>query len=164
MNSKTNQATAPKRAAIYARVAAQSQAGQASDALELQVNGCKGYCQERGYTIEHVYQEAFSGVKLDRPMLDKLRQAAREKQFDVLIIWDFSRLARRMALQAVIMRELCEAGITIQSVCDGKVEGEDIARFITMAHEYMAEVESERRKIRARSRKTATSQQEAQQQ
>src|SRR5258707_522333 len=82
---------APKRAAIYARVAAQDQAGQTSDALELQVNGCRGYCQECGYTVEHVYQEAFSGAKLDRPMLNKLRQAAHEKQFDVVVIWEFNR-------------------------------------------------------------------------
>src|SRR5579884_2330854 len=114
--------SAPKHAAIYARVAAHSQAGRTDNALELQVNGCKGYCQERGYTIEHVYQEAFSGAKIDRPMLNKLRQAAREQQFDVLIIWDFNRLARRADLQALLIRELDEAGITIQSVCDGAYE------------------------------------------
>ena len=90
--SNSGKGTAPKRAAIYARVATQNQTGQASDALELQVNGRKGYCQEHGYTVEHVYQEAFSGAKLDRPMLNELRQAASEHQFDVVIIWDFNRL------------------------------------------------------------------------
>lgn len=158
-NDPDKEAT-PKRAAIYARVGTQNQDGQTSDALELQVNGCKGYCQECGYTFELVYQEAFSGAKIDRPMLNDLRQAAREKQFDVLVIWDFNRLARRMALQALLIRELNEAEITIQSVCDGT--GEERTRFIMTAQTYMAEVERER--IQARTRKGNAARQQNDQQ
>jgi DNA invertase Pin-like site-specific DNA recombinase len=96
-------------------------------------------------------------------MLQDLRQAIHNREFDVLIVWDFTRLARRMVLQAVILRECYEAGITVESVQNDQYEG-DVARFITMAHEYIAEVESERRKIRARTRKAAARQQKEQQQ
>jgi DNA invertase Pin-like site-specific DNA recombinase len=96
-------------------------------------------------------------------MLNELRQAARAHQFDVLVIWDFYRLARRMTLQAVIMRELCEAGITIQSVSDGTYEGEEIARFVTMAREYAAQVERERIQARTRRGKATARQQKDQQ-
>jgi DNA invertase Pin-like site-specific DNA recombinase len=150
----------PKRAAIYARVAVQSQAGQTAGALELQVNGCISYCQEHGYTVEHVYREAFSGAKLDRPMLNKLRQAAREEQFDVLVIWDFNRLARRAALQTLLIRELDEAGITIQSVCDGTEE--EITCFITTIKAHMAEVQRERIQARTQRSKAAARQQKEQ--
>jgi DNA invertase Pin-like site-specific DNA recombinase len=159
--------TAPKYAAIYARVATVQEPvasnGLASYGLEAQINACKAYCEQHGYALRDIYQETYSGAQLDRPMLNALRQAIHDRQIHVLVVWDFTRLARRMILQAVILRECYEAGITIESVQNDQFEG-DVARFITMAHEYMAEVETERRRIRARSRKAAASQQKAQQQ
>ena len=156
MNSETindqtsdgHQAT-PKRAVIYAHVAAESQeVGQTTDVLTLQVNACKGNSQERGYTLGHIYQEIGSTNTLNRPMLRQLRQAACNKEFDVLVLWDLTRLARRTHQQGVIMRELNEAGITIQSVCDGEHEGERIEDLITMLQNFAAE--TEREQIRAR--------------
>ncbi len=108
----------PRRAAIYARVAAKQNTEISSSQLEMQINACKAYARKRGYTLQHVYQETAAGTKLDRPMLNALRQAIQGHQFEVLIIQDLTRLARGAALLAPILLECYEAGVTIESVQD----------------------------------------------
>jgi predicted site-specific integrase-resolvase len=107
----------PKRAAIYARVAVSQEQGT-PNVLEAQIKACQEHCERRGYPLEHVYQDTASGAQLDRPMLNALRQAAREHQFTVLVVWDYGRLARKTALLATLLSELEEAGITVRSLCD----------------------------------------------
>jgi DNA invertase Pin-like site-specific DNA recombinase len=158
MNSKP----ISKYAVIYARSATSQELG-ASYGLDAQVKACQEYCKQRGYVLRDIYQETASGAEFDRPMLNALRQAMRDHQFDVLIIWDFTRLVRKFVLQAVILRESYEAGVTIESVQNDQYEG-DVARFITMAHEYMAEVQIGRIQVRTKKKAAAVRQQKAQQQ
>jgi DNA invertase Pin-like site-specific DNA recombinase len=108
----------PKRAAIYAHVAATQHPESSSSCLEEQINECQAYAEKRGYTLQCVYQETAAGAKRDRPMLNALRQAIQDHQFEVLIVQDLTRLARGPALLATILLECYEAGITIESVRD----------------------------------------------
>jgi DNA invertase Pin-like site-specific DNA recombinase len=110
----------PQRAAIYARVAATQHPESSSSRLEAQINACQAYAEKRGYTLQHVYQEVATGTKLDRPMLNALRQAIQGHQFEVLIIQDLTRLARGTALLATILLECHEARVTIESVQDDR--------------------------------------------
>src|SRR5688572_9742257 len=71
----------------------------------------------RGYCIVQEYaDEGWSGDILARPALDKLRQDAKKKIWDGVLIYDPDRLARRYSYQELILDELKEAGIEVEFI------------------------------------------------
>ena len=66
---------------------------------------------------EHIYiDEGYSGSRLDRPALDRLRDAAREGEFDVVAVYSPDRLARRYAYQVLLLEEFRRAGCDVEFV------------------------------------------------
>lgn len=82
-------------AAIYVRV---STAKQADDgiSIESQTNLLTEYCKENEYTIYNIYTDAGkSGTSINkRNEFKKLIEDAKQKKFDVLVIWKISRFGR----------------------------------------------------------------------
>src|SRR5512135_329582 len=69
------------------------------------------------YWPRRVYiDEGYSGSRLDRPALDRLRDAAREGQFDAVVVYSPDRLARRYAYQVVLLEEFRKAGCPVEFV------------------------------------------------
>ena len=61
--------------------------------------------------IEEFTDEGYSGLRLDRPGLDRMRDLAERRGFDVLLTCGPDRLARSFALQVSIIEELERCGI-----------------------------------------------------
>ena len=83
------------RIALYARVAAAAQTG--TRALEQQVERLRAYAQARSWAVapDHVYRdEGVSGLRLERPGLDRLRAAIAAGEIDIVLVSDPDRLAR----------------------------------------------------------------------
>ena len=77
------------KAAAYMRV---STAGQNPD---LQRDGIAGFAERAGLHLVAWYLDvAVSGRKEDRPQLDVLMKAARDRAFDCVLVWKFDRFAR----------------------------------------------------------------------
>jgi DNA invertase Pin-like site-specific DNA recombinase len=114
---------APIRAAIYARTAT-SQELTPSFALAEQIQMCKKYVLGKGYVLveDQVYQEIASGATENRPMLHALLQLAQENKFDVLIILDFARLARRETLCINLITRFEQAGVTVETITEQPFE------------------------------------------
>ncbi|MCQ3980172.1 MAG: hypothetical protein DPW09_42700 [Anaerolineae bacterium] len=96
-----------KRAAIYARVSNEHQAGEDRDSIEAQLVDCEAYCQGRGYVVvvHYVDKERYrskgklvqpSGQRKDRPQYVAMLKAAQAREFDVIIAWKEDRLYRGM--------------------------------------------------------------------
>ncbi len=101
-------------AAIYARVSTERQDLQQT--IDSQVAILTAWVRRQGYHLadEHVYcDRGFSGARLDRPALDRLRDDARAGLFDVVAILTPDRLARKYAYQALILDELRRAGCRV---------------------------------------------------
>ena len=83
------------RAVIYARYSSDLQ----SDAsIEDQMEVCRRYAAERGWTITDAYTDAaISGASRFRPAFQKLLHDAGRKQFDIVICEAIDRLGRRLA-------------------------------------------------------------------
>lgn len=82
--------------------------------IETQIGVLKEYAAKNDYTIVQEYRdEGWSGDILARPALDRLRQDAKEKIWEAVLIYDPDRLARRYSYQELVMDELKEAGIEI---------------------------------------------------
>lgn len=86
--------------ACYARVSTNQQ--QHEGTIESQRRALTHHLQHHGWSLlpEHDYiDEGSSGARLDRPALDRRRDAARRGEFDAVVIVSPARLARNYAHQ-----------------------------------------------------------------
>jgi site-specific DNA recombinase len=100
--------------AVYARVSTQRQAeGQT---ILQRLERLQAYVQAQGWTIlpHHLYRdEGYSGTRLDRPALDRLRDAAERGEFQTVVITTPDRLARRFVHQTLLLEELAQLGCQV---------------------------------------------------
>ena len=74
--------------AFYARVSTSHQ--QHEGTIESQRRSLKQHIQHQGWSLlpEHEYiDDGMSGARLDRPALDRLRDAARRGEFDAVVMF-----------------------------------------------------------------------------
>jgi len=101
-----------KLIATYARVSTSHQEEQQT--IKNQTVALDDFTKKNGYTIVEEYvDDGWSGDILARPALDKLRQDAKSKVWEAILIYDPDRLARRYSYQELIIDELKEAGIEV---------------------------------------------------
>ena len=94
--------------------------------------------------IIETFREVFTGsLYRERKLLSKLRQMARNKEFDVLIINTFDRLSRNQTHLAVLIDEMDHLGIKIECV---KENFDDTAagQFMRSAMGFVAEVQRQK--------------------
>src|SRR5205809_4859659 len=93
------------RAAIYARVSSVRQ--EKEHTIGSQLEALRAYAATNGMDIvEEFTNEGYSGARLDRPALDRMRDLAERHGFEVLLTYCTDRLARKFVLQALILDEL----------------------------------------------------------
>jgi site-specific DNA recombinase len=101
-----------KFAATYARVSTARQ--EEEQTIKTQLAAVGEVVVKRGDKLVEEYKdEGWSGDVLARPALDKLRQDAKLKRWQVLVVYDPDRIARRYSYQELVMDELREAGIEV---------------------------------------------------
>ena len=102
-----------KGVAIYARVACATQeTAQTKDVIASQLEALRNHAAIRGMKIIGEFtDEGYSGLRLNRPGLDRMRDLAERQGFDVLLTWGPDRLARSLALQVFIIEELERCGV-----------------------------------------------------
>jgi site-specific DNA recombinase len=100
--------------AMYARVSTAQQEQQGT--IQSQLAALTAYATTQGWKIapEHTYiDDGYSGARLDRPGLERLRDAAWRGELDAVLILGPDRLARQYAYQYVVVEELERAGCTV---------------------------------------------------
>ena len=98
------------RAAIYARVSSERQ--EKEHTIGSQLEALRAYAAKNGMEIvEEFTDEGYSGARLDRPALDRMRDLAERRGFEVLLTYCTDRLARKFVLQALILDELERLGV-----------------------------------------------------
>lgn len=102
--------TSVKLIAIYARVSTARQEEEGT--IETQLSAVREFAKKNGYTIVQNYiDDGWSGDILVRPQLDQLRQDAKKKIWQAVLIYDPGRLARRYSYQQLLIDELRDASI-----------------------------------------------------
>ena len=77
-----------------------------------QLEALRTYLKERGYVLIAEYvDEGFSGATLDRPGLDRLRDALRAGDMDLVVFHSPDRLARKAVYQGLVLEEMEKAGV-----------------------------------------------------
>jgi DNA invertase Pin-like site-specific DNA recombinase len=99
-----------KKAAIYARVSTPDQH------LEAQLYDLRDLAAKRDYTVIREFQDrGVAGSKSKRAGLDAMLSSARRREFDVLLVAAFDRIARSTKNFLEIVDELNELGIEFVS-------------------------------------------------
>ena len=98
------------RAALYARTACLTQ--NLNSAVELQLEALRNYATQNGMEIVEEFTDAgYSGLRRDRPGLNRMCDVAGRHGFDVLLIRDPERLARNSVWQVSLWEDLEQWGV-----------------------------------------------------
>jgi DNA invertase Pin-like site-specific DNA recombinase len=86
---------------------------------ELQLAPLREYCQRRKFFIAGEYVDnSISGMKDRRPQLDRLLEAARKRQIDIIVVWKLDRFGRSLKQLVNALEELSSLGIGFISYQD----------------------------------------------
>jgi DNA invertase Pin-like site-specific DNA recombinase len=100
------------RVALYARVSTQ----EGRQHLSNQLDELRRYAKRMNWGVAGVYSDQASGAKSDRPGLDKMLEAAARRAFDVVLVFDLSRLTRSGPASAFhYIDRLSAAGVQFHS-------------------------------------------------
>ena len=103
------------RTAVYARVSTTRQAQ--AQGIEQQLDRLRAAAAERGWELDdqHVYRDdGYSGARIGRPGLDRLRDHAALAELDVVLVTAPDRLARNYVHQVLLIDELAARGCQVE--------------------------------------------------
>jgi site-specific DNA recombinase len=111
------------RIAVYLRVSTLRQAQAQS--IEQQLNRLREYIIDHGWSLpdENIFRDdGYSGARLNRPGLDRLRDKVRMAEVDCILITSPDRLARNFVHQRIILDEFkschCQVEFLDRSISD----------------------------------------------
>lgn len=116
------------KTAIYCRVSTEDQEKEGTS-LDSQLDACLAKIEELGYDNSEPYiiQEVWSGLTLDRPKLDLLRDRVMRKEIDTILVHSTDRLSRDPVHLLLLAEEFEKAGATLLFVTeplDNTIEGQ----------------------------------------
>jgi DNA invertase Pin-like site-specific DNA recombinase len=124
-----------KRAALYMRVSTLDQHP------ETQMYDLRGLAAQRSFQIVQEYTDRISGAKAHRPGLDQMMHDARQRQFDVVLVWAGDRIARSVRHFLEVLDELNHLGIEFVSFRENIDTGGPLGRAIIVIIGAIAELE-----------------------
>lgn len=143
------QFTVVERAVLYARVSKDDR-GKDGRNLDGQLEMGQEYANEKSYRVIAELSEddkGASGAEIDLPQLNRIRDMARNREFDVLIVRELDRLSRSLAKQLIVEEELNRYGVRIEYVL---AEYDDTPEGRLQKHIRATIAEYEREKIKER--------------
>ncbi len=125
-----------KRIAIYARVSTLDQS------VDNQLPDLRRFAKERGWIVHEEYlDEGVSGAKSSRPSLDRMMDAVRKRQVDVVLVWRFDRFARSVKHLVLSLEEFNGLGIDFVSYQENLDTSSPLGKALFAIIAAMAELE-----------------------
>ena len=135
-------AKTPLRVGLYARVSTHDQ-----QTLPLQRRAMREYADRRGWTITIDIKEVGSGASV-RELRQKLLEAARRRDIDVVIVWRLDRWGRSMVDLVTTLQELRDLGVGFVSLTEAldltTPTGRAMAGLLAVFSEFEREILQER--------------------
>ena len=100
------------RAGLYTRVSTDDQ-----QTIPLQVRALRDYAVRRGWTIALQVKEVGSGAS-ERQLREKLLEAGRRREIDVVLVWRLDRWGRSVADLLTTLQELEHLGVGFVSLTE----------------------------------------------
>jgi len=135
-----------KTAAIYCRVSTDNQEAEGTS-LQTQLEACLKYCRDKGYNVVYRFSEAYSGLTLERPKLNELRELVRAGDIDIIVCYCLDRLSRNATHGVILRDELDKHHVILESVTED-IDKTPLGEAITYLRGTFSQIEAE--KIRER--------------
>lgn len=107
------------KAIIYARVSTEMQ--EEGRSLEFQIRKCEDFCKYNNYTVKEVIQDVESGGNDNREGFLKLQKEIKKKSFDVLVVYESSRISRITLTMLNFVLELQKSDIKFISISQSEI-------------------------------------------
>ena len=107
------------KAIIYARVSTEMQ--EEGRSLEFQIRKCEDFCKMSGYQIREIIQDVESGGNDNREGFLKLQKEIQKKSFDVLVVYESSRISRVTLTMLNFVLELQKSDIKFVSISQSEI-------------------------------------------
>lgn len=134
------------KAGIYCRVSTDNQEAEGTS-LQTQLEACLIYCQDKGYDVSYRFSEAYSGLTLERPKLNELRELARAGDIDIVVVYCLDRLSRDPTHGVILTQELEKHHVPLEAVTE-TVDSSELGKLISYIRGFASKLEAE--KIRER--------------
>src|SRR5947209_14152182 len=125
-----------QRAALYARVS--MVVGQNP---EMQLTELREYAGRRSWQVVGEFVDRTSGAKEQRPALNRMMVDARQRRFDVIVVWKIDRFGRSLKHLVNALAELDALGVAFVSLRDNLDLGTPSGRLMFQIIGAMAEFE-----------------------
>jgi DNA invertase Pin-like site-specific DNA recombinase len=125
MSPSTGQTNDNAPAAIYCRTAT------AGPAIGTQLQACQGFAWQHGYLVPEAnvcLDDGYSGLRLERPGLQRVRELIRTRAIQGVIVSDLSRLSRTVRDQILLADECEDAAVHVHAVLSTSVPTRDNLR------------------------------------
>lgn len=112
-----DKSTSTNQVALYARVSSDKQKEERT--IDSQIQSLLAKASERHWEIPDQWifrDEGYSGANLERPGLEALRDLVYEGEIQTVFVYAPDRLARKFALQALLLEEFSRHGANIEFV------------------------------------------------
>src|SRR6266508_2197437 len=128
------------RVCLYLRISTDEDHQPTS--LRTQRERLERYCQAMDdWHIVHAFEDQASGVTLERPGLAQALGLARERRFDLLLVYRVDRLSRKVRQLAGLAEELDRLGIVLKSATEPLDTGSAAGRMMLQMLGVFAEFE-----------------------
>ena len=103
------------KATLYCRESTEDQEREGTS-LDSQKEACLNKARELGYETSEDYTilETYSGLSLDRPKLNEVKQWVRDKEVDAVIAYTLDRISRDPVHFIILQEEIEKAGVVLQ--------------------------------------------------
>lgn len=132
------------KVAIYTRVSSEEQVKGYS--LDLQEEKLLAFCKIQDYEVirEHIFrEEGESGAKKNRTQLDRLMQAAKNREFSLVLVFKLDRFSRNLKNLLELVSELEESGVSFKSVTETFDTSTPMGKYMLQNMGSIAELERE---------------------
>lgn len=102
------------RAVAYCRVSTAMQ--EEGRSLEFQIKKCQEFSKFKEYKLLDIIEDVESGGKDDRPGFNRLIEKVRNKEFDILVVYETSRISRVTITMLNFVLDLQRSGIHFLSI------------------------------------------------
>src|SRR6266508_1686294 len=128
------------RVCLYLRISTDEDHQPTS--LSTQLERLERYCQAmEGWHVVHAFEDQASGATLERPGLQQALGLARERRFDLLLVYRVDRLSRKVRQLAGLAEELDRLGIVLKSATEPFDTGSPAGRMMLQMLGVFAEFE-----------------------
>jgi len=102
---------------LYARVSTDKQS------VDMQINELKDFIKRRGWRLHKIFTDkGYSGKNTKRPSFSEMMIEARERRFDILMVWKLDRLGRSLKDLITTLDELSSFGVDFISYKDNLMD------------------------------------------